>query len=193
MFFSRSIKESVPELIPGWNIWIISAIHTLVDGFSRSYEIRTFGRYLHIALRVHCVDKVGIWIIVLIVVYLIFPKPILSFANTGRPTNYSATNRGSSAAKVVDSYCWFIAGSRESESPRWTKLCSLGERGNVNLGARRKGAWHHIYQSALTGRQVKMSWRLFSWFSLAAPSVGVIHIFLHGLDLKTSWRLELTC
>ena len=132
MFFSRSIKESVPELIPGWNIWIISAIHTLVDGFSRSYEIRTFGRYLHIALRVHCVDKVGIWIIVLIVVYLIFPKPILSFANTGRLTNYSATNRESSTRKVVDSYCWFITWSRKSVSPRWMKLRSLGGQGNVD-------------------------------------------------------------
>ena len=153
MFFNRSIKASVPELIPSQNIWIISAIHTLVDGFSKSYEIRTCGRYLHITLRVHCVTRLTI---------------------------YSATNRGSSAAKVVDSYCWFIAGSRESESPRWTKLCSLGERGNVDLGDRRKGAWHHIYQSALTGWQVKVSWRLFSSFSLAVPGVLIIDIFLHG-------------
>ena len=83
-----------------------------------SVEIRTHGRYLHITLRVQFVDKTGIGLTVFIVVYLVFPKPILSFANTGRPTNYSATNRGSSAAKVVDSYSWFIAGSRESESSR---------------------------------------------------------------------------
>ena len=167
MFFDRSIKTSIPELNPSWNIWIISAIHTLVDGFTMSFEIRTHGRSLHIAPRVYCVDKVGIWIIVLIVVYLIFPKPILSFANTGRLTNYSATNRESSTRKVLDSYCWFITGSRKSVSPRWMKLCSLGEQGNVDSGDRRKGAWHHIYQSVLTGLQVK-------------------------LDLKTSCRLDLT-
>ena len=65
-----------------------------------SFEIRTHGRYLHIALRVQFVDKAGIGLTVSIVVYLVFPKPILSFANTGRPTNYSATNRESSARNL---------------------------------------------------------------------------------------------
>ena len=128
MFFSRSIKENVPELIPGWNIWIISAIHTLVDGFSRSYEIRTFGRYLHIALRVHCVDKAGIWLIVFIVVYVIFPKPILSFANTGRPTNYSATNRESSARNLST----HIVGL--SQDPQ--KVCHRVEWSSVHSGSK---------------------------------------------------------
>ena len=150
MFFSPSIKESVPELIPGWNIWIISAIHTLVDGFSRSYEIRTFGRYLHIALRVHCVDEAGIWLIVFIV--------------------------------GIQRKC--VTEMNEASFTRGARQCWLRDR--------RTGVWHHIYQSALLGCQVKVLWRLFPWYSLAAPRVGIIDIFLHGMDFKTSCRVELT-
>ena len=128
MFFDRSIKTSIPELNPSWNIWIILAIHTLVDGLTMSFEIRTHGRYLHIAPRIYCVDKVGIWIIVLIVVYLIFPKPILSFANTGRPTNYSATNRESSARNLST----HIVGL--SQDPE--KVCHRVEWSSVHSGSK---------------------------------------------------------
>ena len=73
-----------------------------MDGFSRSFKIRTHGRYLHIALRMHCVDKADIWLEVLFMVLSPLWKPVLSFANTSKDDLIikSATNKGSKASRM---------------------------------------------------------------------------------------------